>query len=76
MNAAVNIESGPSGLAAPARLGVAEAAQYLGVSKDYVYRKSAAGLIPAYKVGKRLEFELSDLVAYRETKKRGSVEAR
>lgn len=50
---------------------VAGAAQFLGVSAHYVYRKTAEGLIPNYKVGKRLQFAIKDLEAFREARKRG-----
>lgn len=55
------------------RLKVPEAAKFLGVSPGYVHKKAAAGLIPSYKVGKYLEFELADLEKYREAKKRGGA---
>lgn len=56
---------------ARSRVGVAGAAEYLGVSKDHVYHLSAARLLPHFKVGRRLEFEIDDLEAFRQSKKRG-----
>lgn len=59
--------------AEPKRLSVEDAAAFLGVSKDFVYRKSASGEITSYKIGKRLEFAEADLVAFRESRKRGGA---
>ncbi len=43
---------------------VAEAALYLGVSTDWVYRKSANGELPCRKVGRNTRFEPSELAAW------------
>jgi excisionase family DNA binding protein len=51
-------------------LGVAEAAKYLGVSTDYLYRRSASGEIPNYKIAKKLRFRVSDLDTFRESLRR------
>lgn len=53
------------------RIGVEGAAQYLQVSKWHVYHLSASRLLPHFKVGRRLEFEIGDLEAFRQSKKRG-----
>lgn len=43
---------------------VAEVAAYLKVSRDWVYRRAAAGDLPARKVGTHLRFLKSEVVAW------------
>jgi hypothetical protein len=54
-------------------MNVAQAAKFLGVSTSCVHKKSSSGLLPSYKVGKRLEFEVGDLQKFREAKRRGKT---
>jgi excisionase family DNA binding protein len=43
---------------------VADAAKYLGVSMDWVYRRSASGELPCRKVGHKTRFLRSELEAW------------
>ena len=45
-------------------IGVPEAAEYLGVSADWVYEKAAAGELPSYKFGGHRKFKRSELDEY------------
>jgi len=45
----------------PERLSLVEAAQYLGVSKSYMYKVTHTRLIPFYKFGKRVFFYTKEL---------------
>ena len=42
-------------------LSVVEIAQYLGISKETVYRWLDAGRIPAHKIGKQWKFKVSEV---------------
>lgn len=42
-------------------LGVPEAAEFLDVSKRSVYRLTASGQLPAYRVGRQLRFDEDEL---------------
>ena len=45
----------------PERLGLQEAAEYLGVSKSYIYKLTHTLSIPYYKFSKRLIFYMKEL---------------
>jgi excisionase family DNA binding protein len=47
--------------------GVAEVAKFLGVSMDWVYKKSALGELPCRKVGRKTKFVPSDIQAWVES---------
>ena len=40
---------------------VKQAAEYLGISRDTLYRFSREGLIPSYKISRLVKFKKSDL---------------
>ena len=42
----------------------ADACQYLGVAKSYLYKLTHGKVIPYYKTGKKIYFERKDLEAY------------
>lgn len=52
-------------MAEPITYDAAEAAQIIGgVTREWVMRKAAAGVIPSRKIGARRRFTMSDLDAY------------
>lgn len=53
------------------RMGVRAAAEYLGVTPHYVYKRSASGEIRHYKIGGKLQFEPADLRAHLDSTRRG-----
>ena len=60
----------------PRLLTVDEAAKYLGLARNTVYINCRAGLIPHFKVGAALRFDLDELRAWLESNRRGpKVEA-
>lgn len=52
-------------------MSVAEAAAYLGVSRDWVYEKAAAGDLPSYKFGGHRRFRKAELDAWVEAHRSG-----
>ncbi len=55
----------------PRLLTVDEAAQFLGLARNTVYINTRAGLIPHFKVGAAVRFDLDDLRAWLEENRRG-----
>ena len=55
---------------------IREAAEYLGVSTDTLYKYAAEGFIPAFKLGNRWRFKKSMLDAWMETQSTKESEAR
>lgn len=60
-----------SSVAIPRLLTVTEAAEFLGRSVNTVYLDCRAGLIPHYKVGGSIRFDLDDLRRWLEENRRG-----
>jgi excisionase family DNA binding protein len=59
-------QSGPPDL--PTRLdGAEEVADFLGVSKDWVYERAAAGDLPSHRVGWFVKFNLAEVWAVVQT---------
>src|SRR3954470_20621823 len=46
-------------------IAAAEAASYLSISKDQLYRLARSGALPHTRVGRRLRFRIKDIAAYR-----------
>ena len=57
----------------PRLLTVEEAAEFLGLARNTVYIHGRAGLIPHFKVGAAVRFDLDDLRAWLEENRRGPV---
>ncbi|RPJ58506.1 MAG: DNA-binding protein [Acidobacteria bacterium] len=53
-------------------LGVEQAARYLGIKPGTLYLWARIGFVPSVKMGRRLLFDIADLDAFIERKKRGA----
>ncbi len=60
-----------SSVAIPRLLNVVEAAEFLGRGVNTLYLDCRAGLIPHYRVGNALRFDLDELRAWLESNRRG-----
>jgi excisionase family DNA binding protein len=57
----------------PRLLTVDEAAEFLGLARNTVYINARAGLIPCFKVGAAVRFDLDELKSWLESNRRGPV---
>jgi excisionase family DNA binding protein len=60
-----------SSVTIPRLLDVREAAEFLGRSVNSMYLDCRAGLVPHYRVGNALRFDLDELKAWLESNRRG-----
>lgn len=67
----MQLAAGTSGAVQRDRMRIKDAAEFLGVTTNYMYKKCASGGIRHYKIGGKLQFAISDLRAHLESTKRG-----